>query len=592
MKKLSVLYTLSVLTFFFSACNDSFLETKPSTEFPEEDVWRDPALAQAYVNDIYNRLPWSWQNTSLSVDEGRSYNIGGDFIVNNMLITPDNANWGDWAGRYTSIRACNIFLENIEKLPSSNTLIDGKTLKDRLKGEVIFLRAWYYHMLVSYFGGVPLITKPYLLTDKFTAARNSYAECVKFISDECDIAAGLLPEVNTGARNGRATKGAALALKSRTLLYAASDLHNNAQEFNGFPNPELLGYTDGNKVDRWRAAKEAAKAVMDLGIYKLYKPDPSSDEEATKNYEDLFVSRQSEEDIFVRFFTASINKGVSAWAVNPVGYYGIEIVGAINELVDDFEMSDGTRFNRSNPDQAAEPYKNRDPRFYATILYEGAKWRPRSSDLVGIDPVGVLQVGTWEKWDNATNSIVKIYGLDSRNSMVYPGGYNNTGTVMIKFVSRATAVTDNTTQQDLTWRYFRYAEILLNYAEACIELGEDAEARTYLNMIRRRAGMPDITESGAALKARYRNERRIEMVFEDHRFFDVRRWLIGPEAYHAVSGVDVIYKLNPDKTTATVPTITPVQIMTGSWDNKAYFFPISRSEMNKNDLLIQNPGYN
>ena len=104
--------------------------------------------------------------------------------------------------------------------------------------------------------------------------------------------------------------------------------------------------------------------------------------------------------------------------------------------------------------------------------------------------------------------------------------------------------------------------------------------------------MPDITESGAELKARYRNERRIEMVFEDQRFYDVRRWLIGPEAYHAVHGVDIVYKLNPDKTTATIPTITPVQIMTGSWDNKAYFFPISRSEMNKNDLLIQNPGYN
>ena len=163
---------------------------------------------------------------------------------------------------------------------------------------------------------------------------------------------------------------------------------------------------------------------------------------------------------------------------------------------------------------------------------------------------------------------------------------------MIKSVSRTTPVTDNTAQQDLTWRYFRYGEILLNYVEACIELGEDEEARTYLNMIRKRAGMPDITESGAELKARYRNERRIEMVFEDQRFYDVRRWLIGPEAYHAVHGVDIVYKLNPDKTTATIPTITPVQIMTGSWDNKAYFFPISRSEMNKNDLLIQNPGYN
>ncbi|MEX2593938.1 MAG: RagB/SusD family nutrient uptake outer membrane protein [Anditalea sp.] len=586
MKNKSVLYMVSVLAFIVvSSCNESFLDTKPLTEFPEEDVWTDPALSEAYINDLYNRLPWSWTNTTNMVDEGRSFNVGAEHGVNNMLITPDNASWDDWGGRYASIRACNIFLENIDKLPATE-------LKDRMVGEVTFLRAWYYHMLVSYFGGVPLITNAYSLNDDFTLARSSYADCIKFIADECDKAADLLPLVNTGNASGRATKGAALALKSRTLLYAASDLHNNATEYSGFSNPELLGYTDDNRADRWKAAQDAAKAVIDLGIYSLYRPDPASGEEASQNYEDFFTSRQSEEDIFVRFYTSSINRGVSAWSVNPVGYYGIETVGAITELVDDYEMADGTRFSRSNPEQALEPYKNRDPRLYATLLYEGAKWRPRSPDLVGFDPVGVLQVGTWEKWDNETNSIVNIYGLDGRNSMVYPGGYNNTGTVMIKFVDRSVVVTDNTTQQDLTWRYFRYGEILLNYAEASIELGEDEEARTYLNMIRKRAGMPEITESGDALKERYRNERRIEMVFEDQRFFDVRRWLIGQEAYQAVHGVEVVYELNPDKTTATVPTITPVQIMTGSWEDKAYFFPISREEINKNDLLIQNPGYN
>lgn len=146
-------------------------------------------------------------------------------------------------------------------------------------------------------------------------------------------------------------------------------------------------------------------------------------------------------------------------------------------------------------------------------------------------------------------------------------------------------------QDDLTWRYIRYTEILLNYAEACIGLGEDTEARKYLNMIRRRAAMPDITESGAALKERYQNERRIEMAFEDQRFFDVRRWMIGEQAYHPMHGVEIVYKLNPDKSTAEIPTITPVEITTGKWDDKAYFMPISRSEMNKNTTLVQNPGY-
>ena len=162
---------------------------------------------------------------------------------------------------------------------------------------------------------------------------------------------------------------------------------------------------------------------------------------------------------------------------------------------------------------------------------------------------------------------------------------------MLKFINRKTDMYVNH-QDDLTWRFIRYSEIILNYAEACIGLGEDGEARTYINMIRKKAAMPDITGTGTALLERYRNERRIELVFENHRFFDVRRWMIGQEAYHPMHGVNVVYKLNPDHTTATLPTITPVEITSGKWDAKAYFLPIARSEMNKNPELVQNPGYN
>lgn len=577
------------------SCSKSFLDTKPSTQFAESDVWSDPNLIQLNMNSIYAQNPWSFNpsassGTSGSVDESRSYDGGNDYNMSNMLLSPDVASWGDWNARYRAIRDCNIFLENIDKLPNDPNLTDGVTLKDRLKGEATFLRAWYYNLLVSYFGGVPLIINSYTLKDDFTAERNSYADCIKFISDECDKAAALLPLVNTGANNGRATKGAALALKSRALLYAASDLHNTTK-FSGFAHPELLGYVDGGRTQRWQAAKDAAKAVMDLGIYNLYQPNPGSAAGASQNYEDLFTSKQSSEDIFVRYFNASVNQGVDFWLVFPNGFGGIEYVGPTSELVDAFEMADGSKFSRSNPSQNLEPYKDRDPRFYGTILYEGAKFRPRAANLVGIDPVGVLQVGTWEKWDATANKVTYVYGLDSRNSAVYGGGYNNTGTSMLKFINRSTDMYVNH-QADLTWRFIRYSEIILNYAEACIGLGQDAEARTYINMIRKKAFMPDITESGAALLTRYQNERRIELVFENHRFFDVRRWLIGPDAYHDMHGVDVTYKLNPDHTTASIPIITPVVITTGKWDDKAYFMPISRDELNKNSKLMQNPGYN
>ncbi|MGF6928379.1 hypothetical protein QFZ48_003879 [Chitinophaga sp. W2I13] len=581
--------TIGFMSLLLTSCGKSFLDTKPSTQFTEADVWSDPNLIQLNMNSIYNQNPWSFFMTSLAVDEARCYDAGNDYNMSNMLMSPDNAGWGDWNGRYSAIRDCNIFLENIDKLPDDPALIDGVTLKDRLKGEATFFRAWYYQLLISYFGGVPLVTKSYKLTDNFSAARNSYAECVQFISGECDKAAALLPLVNTGVNKGRVTKGAALALKSRVLLYAASDLHNTT--FSGFSNPELLGYVDGDRKQRWQAAKAAAKAVIDLGIYGLYQPGPASTEEAVQNYEDLFISKNSIEDIFIRYYNASVSQGVDYWQVFPNGYGGIETNGAPSELVDAYEMSDGTKFSRTNPAQNLEPYKNRDPRFYASILYEGARFRSRPSSLLAADPVGVLQVGTWEKWDAAANKIVYTYGLDSRNSVVYGGGYNNTGTCMLKFINRKTDMYVNH-QDDLTWRFIRYSEIILNYAEACIGLGEEAEARTYINMIRKKAAMPDVMDAGAALSARYRNERRIELVYENHRFFDVRRWMIGPEAYHPMHGVKVVYKLNPDHTTATIPTITPVEITSGKWDNKAYFLPIARSEMNKNDKLVQNPGYN
>ncbi|MFT3751315.1 MAG: RagB/SusD family nutrient uptake outer membrane protein [Agriterribacter sp.] len=580
---------LSCSVLVFTSCNKDVLDTKPSTQFAESDVWSDPNLIQLNMNSIYNQNPWSFTLTSLSVDESRCYDGGNDYNMSNMLMSPDVTGWGDWNGRYRAIRDCNVFLENIDKLPDDPSLIDGVTLKDRLKGEATFFRAWYYGLLINYFGGVPLITNSYKLTDDFTATRNTYAECVKFISDECDKAAALLPLKNTGDNNGRATKGAALALKSRILLYAASDLHNTT--FAGFTNPELLGYTDGDRNQRWQAAKDAAKAVIDLGEYSLYKPEPASGEEAAKNYEELFTSRQSEEDIFVRYFSASVNQGADFWVLFPNGFGGIEMNGPTSEMVDAYEMADGSKFSRSIPAQNLEPYKNRDPRFYATILYEGAYFRPRPANLVGIDPVGVLQAGTWEKWDAAAGKITYIYGLDSRNSAVYGGGYNNAGTSLMKFINRRTDMYVNH-QDDLTWRYIRYSEIILNYAEACIGLGQEGEARTYINMIRKKASMPDVTVSGAALKERYQNERRIELAYENHRFFDVRRWMIGSEAYHPMHGVDIVYKLNPDKTTATIPTVTPVQITTGKWEDKAYFMPISRDEMNKNPKLVQNPGYN
>lgn len=587
-----------------SSCKKDFLETKPLSEISQPDVWNDPTLTETFVNGIYNRLeePLIKYSRSIFVDESQRRSQKAVLDFNNSLLTPDQIpGWTSgnadpymlWKPLYSSIRSCNLFFDNINNIPDDNVLIDGKTVKDRLTGEVHFLRAWFYFNLTNLYGGVPIIKHAYQLTDSFDVARNSYEDCIKFIVSECDSAAALLPLVESGNNKGRATIGAALALKSKVLLFAASDLHNTNVTAS-YSNPELLGYTDNNRQAHWQAAKDAAKAVIDLGLYSLYKPDPAPGDSVSLNFVKMFLSQDNQEDIFVRYYipvTTVYNQQM--WLLNgPNGYHAQGNNTPIGNMVDSYRMRDGSKFDWNNPSQAAEPYKNRDPRFYADILYEGAKWASRPSDVSGIDPNGIIQVGKWITWNSTTNSAEDVWGLDTKNGPIETNNSSATGYYCRKFLDPSLTGPYETNIQPYTYRYIRYAEVLMNYAEACIGLGQEEEARTYINMIRRRAGMPDITVSGAALVEEYRNERRVEFYNEDKRFFDVRRWVIGPEAYTTTTKVSVVYKLNPDHTTATVPTITPQLLEKRGWDDRAYFFPIDRDEMNKNSKLVQNPGYN
>jgi hypothetical protein len=250
--------------------------------------------------------------------------------------------------------------------------------------------------------------------------------------------------------------------------------------------------------------------------------------------------------------------------------------------VDDYEMADGSKFSWTNPTHAAAPYANRDPRLSATILYDQALWRPRPADVKEIDPVGkviIRSVQTATGWTP---------GLDTRDGPIedWNGGYS--GYYLRKFVD-PTVVHEYAAaggNQEAPWHFFRYGEILLNYAEACIGLGQEAEAKTYLNMLRTRAGMPAITESGQALVDRYRNERRVELVFEQHRYFDIRRWMIAPQAMgRNANGIVIAQPLSGPV------TYTRNKIQDRAWNNKMYFLPIVLDEINRNQNLIQNPLY-
>lgn len=488
------------------SCKDEFLDISPLNEFSSADVWKDQALAKSYINGIYINLNQSFQKRMKCCfsDEGLRRDDAASLRFNKSELTPDGIpSWAheNWQSLYLSIRRCNLFLENIEAATFD---------KDAMIGEVRFLRAWNYFTLTNLYGGVPIVAKSYKLEDDFLINRSSYEECINFIVEDLDQAASVLPLVQSGNDNGRATKGAALALKARVLLYAASDLHNT-NVFPNYSNPELTGYTDisaSARTSRWQAAKDAAKVVIDLNAYSLYKPEPAPTDSVAKNFEELFILKQTVESIWVRFQSIGvpvIGENVnSASLMNPPNGWGGQSNNVpTGNLVDAFEMRDGTKFDWNNPAHAAFPYKNREPRFYASILYEGAKWRPRPSYSAGLDPVGIVNVGYFERWNSATNTMWVEPGLDSRSGPFEPNNSSPTLYNARKFLDPAVLPSAGT-RQAVSWPYIRYAEVLLDYAEASIELGLDDEARTYINMVRKRAGLPGLTESGAELRARYR----------------------------------------------------------------------------------------
>ena len=422
---------------------------------------------------------------------------------------------------------------------------------------------------------------------------------------------------------GRATANAGLALKSRILLYAASDMHDiptlqsKTSFLSGYAAPEVLGYTSGDRVARWQTAKVAAKAVMDAAGsgYKLDLNAPVTAEQGRNNYMSIAMGGGSKapgvdasaasEIIFGRYFVPEKDEGGSYQGLynGPNGYHNWAGNTPFGLLVDDYEMMDGSKFDWNNAALKSAPYKNRDPRLYASILYDGADWKPRDLISGNVDPANQIQTGQYDLKIGGT--LVNFNGLDTRSSTIEDWNGSRTGYYVRKFIDPDPGIVDNNTRQYLPWPFFRYTEAVFNYIEACIELGEDPEARNWLNKIRFRSGMPAITESGTALRDRYRNERRIEMSFEEQRYHDARRWLIAPTTLgRKITFISVLGKFKPGKElngtykhdeTIYNYTYTPVvdeNHEDRTWLDKMYFRPINLDEINKNDKLVQNPGYN
>lgn len=567
MKKLIYIITF-VLAIFTLSCKD-YLDTYPGDQYDDATIWKNTDLIGDFVFGIYNNLPYpfQWYTCAALVDEAVPIQIDGvvDDVLNGRM-TPENLgvfqnNWANamdgywWGDVYSSIRACNLFFEKIEL--STNT---PAVTKEQLTGEVHFLRAYFYFLLLEQYGGVPLIDWVVNIGDNYNIPRNTFEETINFIVSDLDAAVAN-NRLAKQTDKTRATEGAVYALKSKVLLFAASELyHNNGAWTNGYQHPELIGYTTNSAVTRqslYARAKEAAEKVMTLG-YSLYNSVPNK----TLNFQQLFLQMNSNEQIFISIYdkktTYYYGTDWGAWVFGPPSYGGFGLNQVTGNLVNAFENSDGSKFNFEA--QKANPYIKRDPRMEATVLHHGSSWYKKNAS------------GAW-----AVNTI-DINGADkSTNS-----GTTTTGYYVRKFISPTENDYYYGTRQPQPYMFIRYAEVLLNYAEACLGLGEENLAIQALNQLRSRAGMPDIpaSETGQVLVDRYRNERRVELALENQRFFDVRRWMIAEQAYHEAYGV-----------TYDGANYSQVVYETHHWNPSHYFIPILYTEMQKNTALIQNPGY-
>ena len=600
-----------------SACNENFLETQPLDKISSSATWSDGKLSEAFVFSVYSYLGYGGfeeQALAAYTDEAMFTHAGRNInTFNEGSESPSNLAWRSgtyrWDRMYSAIRQANVAIAN---LPEST--FGDDTLKDQLLGEALFLRAYYYHQLMRFYGGVPLIDTPYSLNEDYSIARSSFEETINFIVGDLDQATTLLD--GKTAVDGRASNVSAMALKARVLLYAASDMHESSKAPSGYSG-ELHAYSSGSQATRWQAAATAAKAVLDATTgYKLDLAVPASPADGTKNYVSIAMGGESavadasatSELIFQRTHTSDYTTednwplGGIHYGVNngPNGYHNWAGNTPIQQMVDDYEMLDGSSFDWNNPDHAAAPYENRDPRLDATILYDGATWKPRPSDVAGLDPNDQIQTGYYDDGNGGL-----LNGIDTRESSIENWNGTRTGYYTRKFIDSDPGIIDNLSNaQVIPWPFIRYTEMVLNYVEASIELGNEAEARAWLNKIRFRAGMPAVTDSGDALRDRYRNERRVELVYEEHRYHDVRRWTIPAETVgRGIQEINVIATLKAGQTAHTPyhydPTVydynyevqNNTEVESRNWNDKMYYRPIGRDEMNRNELLVQNPGY-
>ncbi|WP_345952844.1 RagB/SusD family nutrient uptake outer membrane protein [Mucilaginibacter sp. PAMB04168] len=583
MKKLSFL--LALLSILLYSCkNQDLLDPQTSTTLNKESTFADSVLTMRFMYGIYSDVSFTfsykrYEGIFAGTDEGAGEGWGTlsgptqPFVMTSlgtMNPTQTTPYIDAWNIAWRNIRRSNVFLGNVKNSPLK------PATQELTMAEVRFLRAWYYAILLRNFGGVPLIgDKLFEPSDDLNIPRNTYAECVSYIISELDAIANVLPIEHLPQNYGRITKGACLGLKARVLLYAASPLFNGGGVSG---NPELkalTSYPDFNP-DRWKQAADAAEAVIKLNKYMLMEDNVTA---PGYGFSRVFLTRVNTEYVLPGMLAP--NKTLENRLLPPSrGNNTVESMPTQNlaeafGMIDGKPIVDGGPIAKSPMYAATDPFKNRDPRFNYTFIYNETPW-----------------------YNNTTGKKDPIFTYDGAARDGYNVVKNSTGYFWRKMMS------DNSAQNggsntDRCFPLIRYAEILLAYAEAKNEMGDVNTAYEQLKLIRKRAGILPGADGLYGLTAGLskddmrkviQNEYRVEFAYEDHRYFDVRRWKIAPFTQN-----QTIYAMKITKTGNTYTYAKVVATPSGNANHvfveSNYLFPIPQTEINRDKSLVQNPGY-
>jgi starch-binding outer membrane protein, SusD/RagB family len=570
MKKSMYFFSLlsaGLMLFTWSSCRK--YEQQPKDWFTSEltfDTLDKNGIVAGYdLNNIYTYLPNGFNRIDGDfLDAGTDdampsrYNTSVEYYSKGTLSVLNNPDpW--WGTSYAGIRRANIFLKNIVNVPIPDLT------KQYWKAEARFLRAFFYWELLKRYGGVPLLGDALLgLDDNIELPRNTFAQTVDYIVSECSaVKDSLRADPASDAEWGRASKGAAIALKCRVLLYAASPLFNGGGFETDPVKRALTGYPTADPT-RWQKVVDAVTEFNALGYYKLVTTGTPT------AFASVFTTKKSTEIIFAKQVGNNSNLEVSQ---SPVGYIisntrSQGLTSPSQNFVDAFPMANGLGINETGSGySAAAPYSNRDPRLASTVFYNTLPWLSRN--------VQTFQGGL-DKPDNPAVSPVET----------------RTGYYLRKFLGNFTTSTAFSSQSH-NFPIFRYAEILLDHAEALNELGQVENAVTQIKTIRSRAGIAAGTSSRYGIKTGItqsemrtliQNERRIELAFEEHRFWDIRRWKIAGDVMNTpLKGMKI--------TNGTTPVYQVIPVALPVFQNRLYHMPIPYEEITKNSKLIQNEGW-